>query len=350
MENTEIEHIIAKSFTKVLKKHEQVILNEWIGESSENRDKYDNYKQLWEKSGALITPGIVDVEAALTKTKKRIGEFHHRKRRRFYAPAAVITLLISIAFLVKYAINSNVLLKGNEEIVFQEVKAAYGTKTKLLLADGTNIWLNSGSTLRFPISFNKAKERRVYLDGEGYFEVAKDESKPFFVNTKKVNVKVHGTSFNVSSYDDYNSMSVALVDGKVSLIQKYQGKQKDIMELKSLDVATCNFEKGTINRSSETKIEKYTSWKDGYMVFYGDSIDYIIKRLERWYNIDIVIEDEELLQYAFTATFRDEPLEQMLDLLGLSSPMEYKIIPSRKLNDNTFSVRKVILSKKRTNN
>lgn len=349
MKNTEVEHIIAKSFNKVLSKQEQAMFNDWINKSLENKIKYENYKRLWKKSGGLLMIDTVDVEAALSKTKKRIKEFHHKKRKKFFMPAAVVALLISITFLFKYAINNNVFLNGSEEVVFQEVKAAYGTKTKLLLADGTSIWLNSGSTLRFPMSFSKMDERRVYLDGEGYFEVTKNESKPFFVNTKKVNVKVYGTSFNVSSYDDYNSMSVALVEGKVSLIQKYKDKQKELMELKALDVVTCDFENNKIHRYSETKIEKYTSWKDGYMVFYGDSIDYIIKRMERWYNIEIEIQDKELLQYAFTATFYDESLEQMLDLLGLSSPMEYKIIPSRKLNDNTFSVRKVILTKRKTN-
>lgn len=347
MENTEVEHIIAKSFAKELSKHEQIILDNWKKVSLVNKDKYENYKQLWEKSGTLIISDIVDVEGALTKTKKRIREFQHRKRRKFFIPAAVIFLLISITFLLKYAIHNGAFLSNNEEVVFQEVEAAYGTKTKLLLADGTSVWLNSGSTLKFPLSFGEMDERRVYLDGEGYFEVSKNKLKPFFVNTKKVNVKVYGTSFNVSAYDEYDAMEIALVEGKVSLVKEFKGKQKELMVLKPLDVVKCDFENNKIQRSSEVKIGKYTSWKDGYIVFYGDSIDYIIKRLERWYNIEIEIKDKELLQYAFTATFHNESLEQILDLLGLSSPMEYKIIPSQKQNDNTFSVRKVILTKRK---
>ncbi|MFB9054644.1 FecR family protein [Formosa undariae] len=342
MEN-QIETLIVISFTESLSKDDQAILDSWIKESLENENKYEAYKELWAKSSGLASAPSIDVEAALIKTKKRIHDFRFKRLKRVVLPvAAMLVVLLGLTFFMKGGFENNMLSNQSEDIVYQEVKAAYGTKTELVLADGTVVWLNSGSTLRFPMSFNTLDQRKVYLDGEGYFDVTKNKNKPFIVNTGEVNVKVYGTAFNVSAYSEYNSMSVALVEGKVSL---EDNKEVELTMLTPNDVVECDFETKKINKSSNVEMEKYTAWKDGYMMFYGDPISVIIKKIEKWYNVDITIADKELEAYRFTATFHDESLEQMLDLLKVSSPMDYEIIHSEKLINNTFSTKKIVLTK-----
>tara|TARA_R110002050_G_scaffold67924_1_gene147275 strand:+ start:87340 stop:88395 length:1056 start_codon:yes stop_codon:yes gene_type:complete len=344
-----IERIIAKSFKGKLDSKEQVLLDEWLSLSQENKRKFEIYEKLWKRSGELIVSNTIDVEASLLKTKKRIPDFRFKRRSVLgkLRVAAVVILTMGLGFLFNYLLGANDLINGTPETVYQEVRASYGTRTKLLLADGSTVWLNSGSTLRFPIDFDKAEERVVELNGEGYFDVAKNESKPFIVNTPGLDVKVYGTSFNVSAYDEYDSMEVALVEGKVSLVQGEKGNRKEYMVLDPNDVVECNISEKRLSRVSDSKMSKYTAWKDGQIVFYGDPIEKVVNRLEKWYNVDIEISDKALENYRFTATFNDETLEQVLKLLSLSSPMEYKIVTSKKMNDNSFSRRLVVLSIKK---
>ena len=350
MENKEkkIERIIAKSFKGELDSKEQIFLDHWISFSQENKRKFEVYEKLWKRSGDLLLSNTIDVEASLLKTKMRIPDFRFKGGSRFYhlRVAAVLILAMGLGFLFNYLLGANNLLDGTKEIVYQEVRSSYGTRTKLLLADGSTVWLNSGSTLRFPINFDKAEERVVELNGEGYFDVTKNESKPFIVNTAGLDVKVYGTSFNVSAYDEYDSMEVALVEGKVSLVHGEKGSRKEFMVLNPNDVVECNISEKKLSRISDSKMSKYTAWKDGKIVFYGDPIHKVVNKLEKWYNVDIEISDKALENYRFTATFNDETLEQVLKLLSLSSPMEYKIVSSVKLKDDGFSRRQVILSTK----
>ena len=337
------------AFKGKLDSKEQVLLDEWLSLSQENKRKFEIYEKLWKRSGELIVSNTIDVEASLLKTKKRIPDFRFKRRSVLgkLRVAAVVILTMGLGFLFNYLLGANDLINGTPETVYQEVRASYGTRTKLLLADGSTVWLNSGSTLRFPIDFDKAEERVVELNGEGYFDVAKNESKPFIVNTPGLDVKVYGTSFNVSAYDEYDSMEVALVEGKVSLVQGEKGNRKEYMVLDPNDVVECNISEKRLSRVSDSKMSKYTAWKDGQIVFYGDPIEKVVNRLEKWYNVDIEISDKALENYRFTATFNDETLEQVLKLLSLSSPMEYKIVTSKKMNDNSFSRRLVVLSIKK---
>ncbi|SMG21383.1 FecR family protein [Arenibacter troitsensis] len=344
-----IERIIAKSFKGELDSKEQDFLDQWISMSQENKRKFGIYEKLWKRSGELLLSNTIDIEQSLLKTKKRIPDFRFKRRTRFgnFRVAAVFILAMGLGFLINYLLGGNDLIDGTPQIVYQEVRASYGTRTKLILADGTNVWLNSGSTLKFPIDFDNVEERAVELNGEGYFDVTKNESKPFIVNTSGLDVKVYGTSFNVSAYEEYDSMEVALVEGKVSLVQGVKGDRKEYMVLNPNDVVECNISEKRLSRISDSKMNKYTSWKDGQMIFYGDPIAKVVSRLEKWYNVDIEIRDKALENYRFTATFNDESLEQVLKLLSLSSPMEYNIVASTKQNDDSFSRRQVILSIKK---
>lgn len=340
--------IITKFLTGEASPGEQATLKQWISASEENKKEFETYSALWNKSKRLVLSRSIDVEALLKNTKNRIGEFQTKKRWLTYLQqaAAVLILAFSFSFLYNFFANKTTETTA-EQTILQEVQAAYGTRTKLQLADGTNVWLNSGSTLRFPTSFKNTNERRVVLNGEGYFDVTQNESKPFVVNTEKLNIKVYGTRFNVSAYKGYNDMTVVLEEGKVALEKEYASGTKELMVMKPNDIIEYHSAENKLYHSSASNLKRYTSWKDGYIVFYGDHIYKVVETLERWYNVDFEIKDEALKNYSFTATFEGETLEQVLKLLSLSSPIAYKITPARKTSDNTYTTRKVTLSIKK---
>jgi len=143
-------------------------------------------------------------------------------------------------------------------------------------------------------------------------------------------------------------MTVALVEGKVSIIEEANTAQKELVMLKPSDVIEFNALNKDIKRSIDLNMEKYYAWRNGYLMFSATPLTKVIERLEKWYHVKIQVSNDALKAYRFTATFQEESLENILDLLCMSSRMEYKIIPPEKLNDNRFSVKKVILSKIRT--
>lgn len=348
MNKKEIQRLIAKSFDGTLTASEKIFLDGWLLESVENEKKYEEYTDLWKKTESLAFLDAIDVESSLLQTKKRIYRNRTKRKILFYTGrmAAVLILAIFLSFTFNYFVATDVTDSAKTEIVFQEVRAAYGTKTKLVLRDSTVVWLNSGSSLRFPISFEGLDERKVTLVGEAYFDVTKNANKPFIVHTKKLDVKVYGTAFNVNAYDDYDSMLVALVEGKVSLLQDRNDEQKELMMLRPNDVVTYNDDSKELSRSRDSRLEKYTAWKEGSILFYNDPIDFVIMRLEKWYNVEIHIEDEALKEYRFTATFTNESLEQVLDLLSLSSAMDYKIVEPEIKNNDDNGKRKILLQTK----
>ncbi|MCY1719355.1 DUF4974 domain-containing protein [Prolixibacteraceae bacterium Z1-6] len=343
---SKIENILSKSITSELSNEEQNILESWIAESEHNTKEYEAYVQLWEKSKELVYSDSIDVDDSLHKTKAKISGF---KRSWNFATlirqaAAVLLLSLSLSVLFHYISTNEKDSAQNEQPIYQEITAAYGTKTKVTLADGTSVWLNSGSILRFPSTFKNCNRREVELRGEGFFDVEKNQKKPFIVNTHMLDVKVYGTSFNVCAYEDYSNMTVALVEGKISLMKQSVGENKELIALNPDEVVEYDAYNRKLYHSSDNYMDKYTAWKEGQIIFYNDPIERVAQTLEKWYNVEINIVDPSLHSYCFTAKFLDESLEHVLKLLCLSSPMKYEIIPSQKRSDHSFSKRKINLS------
>lgn len=170
-----------------------------------------------------------------------------------------------------------------------EVKVPYGTKTKLELSDGTIVWLNAGSRLAFPSEF-KGSNRTVHLEGEGYFEVAHDRDAPFFVKTKKMKVSVLGTKFNVSAYPSDKVVETVLIEGSVSL-KTHDGLLAKNLVMKPSQKATFNLEHNEVEVAYESDIEKYISWKDGVFQFSNEDLSRVLRKIERYYNVDIKYDD-----------------------------------------------------------
>lgn len=343
--------IIAKSLTEKLTDNEAIDLENWKLACPENEQEYKDFVSIWVQSGSLKLPHAIDqLKAKNTISKKAYSQVSTRKWVHWIARVAAIFILSILlsgiySYLNKekkdtfYSINSS-------QPIYQEIKAAYGTQAKVELADGTTVFLNSGSKLRFPLTFNHQKQRKVILDGEGFFNVTKNTKQPFIVQTSKLNISVLGTTFNVDAYADNPSIHIALLEGRVMLHHQTDKQHESRMELLPNQVATLNLDNNTLSKTNVDDLYKYTAWTNGRIVFFGDPIQTIVKKLEKWYNVEIVISDKRLEDYSFTGTFIDESLEQILSILSLTSPMTYDIQPTMVQTDNSRSKRKIILKSK----
>ena len=350
----DIHAIIVRFLTDQLSATEASELEQWKLASRDNLQEYNDFIAIWAKSNSLRMPQSVNFLKAQKSIRKNAGINSSNKRWINLAVQAAAVLVLSLLFSGIYSYLSQEnrsRVSGNQFSVpiYQEIKAAYGTQAKVELADGTTVFLNSGSKLRFPQTFNNLEQRKVILDGEGYFKVKKNKNQPFIVQTSQVNVRVLGTTFNVDAYADNQFVNVALVEGSVSLQEDLGNKSKDLMQLSHNQVAILNMTDHTLSKVDETDLYKYTAWINGRLVFYGDPIQTVVKKLEKWYNVKVIISDKRLDNYKFTGTFIDDSLEGILKILSMTSPMTYVMKPIVKQADGSMSKRIIILKSRSLN-
>ena len=196
------------------------------------------------------------------------------------------------------------------------VVAPIGTRTVVNLPDGSTVWLNSGSRLVYPALFSR-DEREVRLEGEAYFDIRKDE-KPFIVENFGPTVKVYGTRFNVNAYADEKQITVALEEGRISL--DINGDERFL-----LPGQVSFFYRGENQLKVENQnIEQFVCWREGKLIFRNTTLDAITRVLQRQYHVDFKFEKSALADYKYNATFQNESLEQILQLLELSAPLKFQ--------------------------
>lgn len=211
-----------------------------------------------------------------------------------------------------------------EELVYNTLTVPFGKRFRLQLSDGTNVYLNAGTSLRYPVKFIDGNQRQVFLIGEAFFDVTSDKKHPFIVNAEDLNVEVLGTEFNVSAYPEDVFTDVVLVEGFVRLYTD----EKSLSEAVTIKPGT----KGRLNKkldyiTTETvDISIYTSWMEGGLVFRNMPFENIVKKLERHYNMKIIINNEKLSGEIFNASFKDDPsIEKVLNSFGKSYGIKYTI-------------------------
>lgn len=224
-----------------------------------------------------------------------------------------------------------------------EVEAPAGSRTYLELGDGTKVWLNHGSKLRYPYRF-KGKNRKVFLSGEAYFDVAQDKKAPFIVETNHIDVKATGTEFNVMAYSDDPLIETTLVEGKVILYDR-KNNNRAIRSMNPNE-SLRYFIRNRSYTTDSLNIEKNVSWKDGLLIFKNDPIENIAKKISRWYNVEVIFTNNEVKKYTYTATFADETLPQVLELMELATPISYELASREKLPDGSYSKQKVLIGLK----
>jgi len=179
--------------------------------------------------------------------------------------------------------------KANEdEVVYNTVSTARGNQYQLVLSDGTKVWLNSASSLRFPASFT-GNSRDVELDGEGYFEVVKNAAKPFHVKTRTQDIEVLGTHFNVNAYNDEETIKTTLLEGSVK-VQSAVGNRQSAILKPGEQAIVGNDEGASIHISNDVDLDQVIAWKNGWFEFENTDLRMIMRQVSRWYDVDVAYE------------------------------------------------------------
>lgn len=198
--------------------------------------------------------------------------------------------------------------------LLQTISVPYGARTNLTLPDGSQVWLNSGSTLSYHSRFGAT--RNVSLQGEAFFKVAKNDS-PFIVQTRDGEVLVKGTVFNVKAYSD-ESFQTTLLEGVVRIKANKAGEELTLKPGQQAGIANTKLQV----RSVETDL--FSSWKDGKLIFRNEYLPHVIKRLERWYNVKIDLSnDKRLAEISYTGTIEMESFSEVLQLLKVTAPINF---------------------------
>jgi ferric-dicitrate binding protein FerR (iron transport regulator) len=332
-DDNKIDALIIKYYESKAIEDELVSLELWLNQSVKNQEYFKDMKTLLETSEPLsLSP-----EKALEKVLNKIGD--KKTNRSIWQTLQRVAAVLFIPLLISvFIINS---VKNRNEIVnFKTTDAAFGTVSTMELPDGSKVWLNAGSSLKYPEKFTK-KERVVFLTGEAYFEVQSNESSPFTVTTPNLSVKATGTRFSVMAYPNSQKTTVTLAEGKVSVKNPEKSDKKESFLLQNQHLSYNN-SNGEIDIQNEDPY-KHIAGKDGKLVFRNDLITEVARKISMQYNVDIEIQGEKIKNYRFRATFENEPLNELLRLLKLSSPIDYHEIDPKLLPDSTFSRRKIII-------
>jgi len=366
--------LIIKFITGESTQTESLIISQWLSKKAENKRYLDEIEFLWKASG--ISSDISeddrknDWDIILGKIEKATGnqllksKVQHSETRKIFRDrtrkglnnllkiAAIFFLAFSFSWATFYFLNKK---PNTGSLAYNQIITTKGQKSQIILSDGTKVWLNSESILKYPSAFNEIK-REVFLEGEAFFEVQKKDDKiPFVVNTSEINIEVLGTSFNVMAYSDEETIQTTVVTGSVSLIWKdlkpspnqniiLKPNQKATLLKKGSRVILSEIEiqkpsliksTTTIQSMSPTKkeqiiispkvdIELHTAWKEDKLIFQSETFENIAYKLERWYDVKIHVQDEDLRKDRYTGKFEHkETLNQVLEILNLTTPINY---------------------------
>ncbi|HWS00503.1 MAG TPA: FecR domain-containing protein [Prolixibacteraceae bacterium] len=342
----EIEALLPGYLTGELSEEDSAAIDSWRAASPENEAHFLNSLKAWESIPLLHEMEQFNSFEALNKIQHRIRKSDSSRFSRVVKIVAAIFFLPLLCY-SGYVTYKNFSLKKmmEEHVVMQTISSRQGMVSQFQLADGTRIWLNSGSELQFPTVFT-GDFREVKLTGEAYFEVAKNRNQPFRVNAKELKVEVTGTSFDVASYREEKLSEVILVEGSVNLTGSGADKLPVGRVLQPGQRGVYNEVTGNI-RTEEVSVDKYISWREGNLIFRDDKMEEVVKRLSRWFNVEIMINDPEIKSYIYKATFRNENLLQVLNLLKISAPIDFAITERKALQNGEFTKQKVYLMKKK---
>ena len=206
-----------------------------------------------------------------------------------YAAFFILPLLLYSIYLTYRTLEANT--SKTDQVVWHKVKATVGMHADLVLPDGSHVWLNSGSVLKYPNAFTVGV-RQVTLSGEAFFDIVKDDSHPFLVKAGNMDIEVKGTRFNVINYPDETVSELILESGSVKLFSGNSKDHKTISNIKPGELAVFDTVQNRLTVKN-VDVRKYTSWKDGILIFRDDHMEDVVRKLDKWFNVEIILQSPE---------------------------------------------------------
>jgi transmembrane sensor len=332
----------------------------WLNEHPENEKVFEQAVQLAQslKHAKKKKPDFnIDIE--LGKLLNTIQLKATRKTMFFNADhiiwkmAAILVIAFGLGWYLK---GSPKLAKNSNAITFSIIKVPLGAKSNIELPDGTKVCLNAGSTLKYSSDYNSLS-RDIYLEGEAFFDVKKKPEMPFNVRTSEIDIKVLGTAFNVKAYPDEATIETTIIRGTVNIVRAGSTKLEKAITLGinqkatfvkgmdeiSLSKVDSTNQKGKTNSKKnemapqilplkeklkiddKADVNSLISWTNGILVFKSEPLESIAKKLERKYDVSVIFENEGLKKSKYTGLLRDLTLEQVLEVIEFTSPIQFKI-------------------------
>lgn len=265
-------------------------------------------------------------------------------KMNFVRIAAIVVVTFLLGGTLSYFIFNTIPKRGNS---YCEVSASFGSTSEIVLPDQTHVWLNAGSKIKYSTSFNQ-DDRLIFLEGEGYFKVTKNKELPFIVDAFGFEVKAIGTEFNVKAYKDDATIETTMIEGKVTLQHSTENILKGVFLVpnqkatffKSKETLTIEALKELHEKKEEFKYipenrlviasridpKLITSWKENQLIIEREKLSVLVEKLSRKYNFTFVFKSEDIKKFRFSGTLEDETLQQVMDVIKISSPIDYTIV------------------------
>jgi len=379
--NSNLEDKVISTLTGQASQEELTAMRSWLAGSEANRRKFNEIAAIWTASSAVGRDVDYQPDAAWKwlfrrmNTQKRSHDERNRpdalmtvpdrqiktqKRnllfgfswKKWAAAAAVLVLVFLAGAGAGLLTGKNTATQA--ALTYTEYTSPYGSKSKVKLPDGSAVWLNAGSTLRYSSDFN-VHHREVFLEGEGYFDVMRNDQSPFLVQTSVITIKVLGTAFNVKAYPEESVVETTVERGSIQLIDPLSSSQKTtilrahqtavVMKQDQPDVAfkeeavktpvqaskpdlikpVIHTPIADVKVKNNVRTEVSTSWKDTRWVIESEKLSSLAVKLERRFNVRFVFADETLKENIFSGKLEDETLDQVLEAIKLTSPILYKV-------------------------
>lgn len=354
------DELIIKVLNATASSEEVERLRRWISLDPENKKIFDQLRNIWMATKHHHTENNYDADKAWThlvsdfELLTNIDKDNNKEKRHsiisFWHFAAVVLIAFGLGLVTMLMVGRNTIIKS--QAIYTQHIVPYGSKSQVILPDGTKIWLNAGSSLKYSQDFNH-HTREVILDGEGFFDVKTNKQLSFWVKTYGIDIKVVGTAFNVKAYRDEKNIETTVERGQIKI---YGSDRKELNEkelvLKKRQqaifvIADANsfnpkvIEPNVKTEISEVKIvnnvptELYTSWKEKRWIIEREELGSLAAKIERRYDVSITFSSETLKHYKFSGIIEDESLVQVMKIISMSAPITYNLNKKKLiLNEN----------------
>ena len=362
--------IIIRYLSGACSPEEKYELDSWIEESDENEVYFNNLKYTWIASIQLKPVSNEKIEETTNIFRSKISEKTDIQRNPhvvvaspnfkifswvIFRYAAIVLTAFFLGGISHYALNKRSVLSLSRSGKYFYFESPRGSRAIATLPDGSKVWLNASSKISYSLDFN-VQERVIQLEGEAYFDVTTNPLKPFIVKASNIDIKAFGTMFNVKAYPEENQVITTLVEGKVTIegidesnkpysikmapnqCVTYSTVNKSIAETEKTteqsgknssaetsEVAPAVLPDLSIVRKTLPEPEINTSWKDERWIIANENLQNLTVMLERRFNVNIKLLNEELKEYNFTGIIRNETIEQVMNILSLTMPVKYSI-------------------------